>query len=164
MSLAITAVSTTAFRLPMRGELRWGKHGRLHTLEHVLIQVRLTDGSTGLAEAPPRPTIYGETVASIESIVATELSPRLVGLPVERAATVLQEIKNNQTARGAIDMAIHDAVAQSRGLSLAEYLGCTQERLRVSYILGMGDRDTVLTEAEQVVAQGVPRSEGESRP
>ena len=51
-------------------------------------------------------------------------------------------------------MAVHDALAQSAGVSLAEHLGCTQQRLPVSYILGIGDRDTVLAEAERVVAAG----------
>ncbi len=52
-------------------------------------------------------------------------------------------------------MAVHDALAQSRGQSLADLLGATRERVRVSYILGIGVRDEVLAEAERVVAQGV---------
>jgi L-alanine-DL-glutamate epimerase-like enolase superfamily enzyme len=64
-------------------------------------------------------------------------------------------IRNNHTAKGAIDMAVHDALAQSAGRSLAEQLGATRDRVRVSYILGIGARDEVLAEAERVVAQGV---------
>ena len=155
MPLTITSLSTTIFRLPMLGELKWGKTSRMAEVQHVLVQVALSDGSTGCAEAPPRPTIYGETVYSITSIIAHELAPRLVGEPVEKVAARLHEVKYNHTAKGAIDMAIHDALAQSEGVSLAEHLGCTQHRLPVSYILGIGDRDTVLAEAERIVDQGV---------
>jgi L-alanine-DL-glutamate epimerase-like enolase superfamily enzyme len=121
----------------------------------VLVEVRLSDGSIGMAEAPPRPTIYGETEYSITSVIAHELAPRLAGKPADRLAATLDEVKNNHTAKGAIDMAVHHALAQGRGISLAEHLGATQARLKVSYILGIGARDVVLAEAERVVAHGV---------
>ncbi len=151
----IADVETTVFRLPLLGVLRWGKASSLNEARHVLIRVRLSDGSQGIAEAPPRPTIYGETVQSITSIVNNEFAPRLHGLTPEEARPHLGEIANNQTAKGALDMAIHGAVAQSTGLSLADHLESVQSKIRVSYILGIGDRETVLEEAASVYAQGV---------
>jgi len=151
----IKRITTTVFRLPMHGALRWGKASTLDEVRHVLVEVELDDGSIGMAEAPPRPTIYGETVYSILSIIEHELGPRILQQPLERIPARLDEIKNNQTAKGALDMAIQDAVAQQRGISLAAHLGATASKLKVSYILGIGDRDTVLAEAERVFAQGV---------
>jgi L-alanine-DL-glutamate epimerase-like enolase superfamily enzyme len=151
----IAAVSTTIFALPLEGDLKWGKASRLAEARHVLVEVTLDDGSQGVAEAPPRPTIYGETEYTIGAVIERELAPRLIGKPADAIASVLTSLKNNHTARGALDMAVHDALAQSRGVSLAAHLGCTQERLPVSYILGIGDRDTVLAEAQRVVAAGV---------
>lgn len=151
----ISAIMPTVFRLPLAGELKWGKFSALAEARHVLVQVTLSDGATGVAEAPPRPTIYGETEHTIMAIIRHELAPRLVGLEAHQAAGVLATVKNNHTARGAIDMAVHDALAQSRGQTLAEYLGCTQQRIPVSFILGIGERDSVLAEAERVVAAGV---------
>lgn len=154
-ALTVERIATTVFQLPLHGVLQWGQHSSLNQARHVLVEVTLSDGSTGLAEAPPRPTIYGETVHSITSIIEHELAPRLRQQPIQRAVARLHEIKNNQTARGAIDMALHHALAQHRGLPLREYLGATAERLRVSYILGMGARETVLAEAQRVSEQGV---------
>ncbi len=151
----VKRITTTVFRLPMVGALRWGKASSLDEVRHVLIEVELSDGSIGLAEAPPRPTIYGETVYSILSIIEHELGPRILQRTVAQVAAKLDEIKNNQTAKGALDMAIQDALAQQRGISLAEHLGAQATKLKVSYILGIGDRDTVLAEAERVFAQGV---------
>lgn len=169
--LAIQAIETTVFRLPLHGSLQWGKSSSLAEARHVAVRVILGDGSEGWAEAPPRPTIYGETVHSITSVIRTELAPRVCGLPVwdedaphqpPWAASPLQqlqrrlhEVRNNHTAKAAIDMAVHAALAQHRGLTLAQHLGAQAARLRVSYILGIGDRDTVLAEAQRVVAQGV---------
>lgn len=153
--LTISHVTTTIFRLPMHGALRWGKSSSLAEARHVLVTVILSDGSTGMAEAPPRPTIYGETVYSITSIIAHELAPRILGLAPSQVHERLQEVKNNQTAKGALDMALHDALAQAEGHSLAEHLGVSAQRIKVSYILGIGSRDTVLAEAQRVYDQGV---------
>ena len=151
----INRITTTVFRLPMTGALRWGKASALDEVRHVLVEVELNDGSIGVAEAPPRPTIYGETVYSILSIIEHELAPRLLNQPLERVPARLDEIKNNQTAKGALDMALQDAIAHQRGITLAEHLGARADTVKVSYILGIGDRDTVLAEAERVFQQGV---------
>jgi L-alanine-DL-glutamate epimerase-like enolase superfamily enzyme len=158
--LTIDRILTTVFRLPLYGTLRWGKASLLDEVRHVLVRVILSDGSTGVAEAPPRPTIYGETVHSIVSIIEHELAPRLRGLPVGLAEmpaiqSRLHEIKNNHTAKGAVDMALWDALAAHQGASLPDLLGASQRHVKVSYILGIGSEDDVLAEAQRVVAQGV---------
>lgn len=151
----VVGIESIVFRLPMDGELRWGQHSALREVQHVLVVVTLSDGSRGVAEAPPRPTIYGETVFSIRSIIQHELTPRLVGQSTTAALTRLHEIRNNHTAKGALDMAIHHARAAGRGQTLAAYLGATQSTLRVSYILGIAELDNALREAETVYNQGV---------
>ncbi|GIV76894.1 MAG: chloromuconate cycloisomerase [Litorilinea sp.] len=159
----IQQIDTTVFRLPMAGTLRWGKSSALDEVRHVLVQVTLSDGSVGVAEAPPRPTIYGETAQSITGIIRHELAPRLLGLPVvaeegpvlPEVQARLRQIPFNYAAKGALDMAIHDALARHRGISLAEHLGAGASRIKVSYILGIGDRETVLAEAVRVVEAGV---------
>ncbi len=158
----IESISTTVYRLPLHGQLRWGKHSVLTELRHVLVRVHLSDGASGSAEAPPRPTIYGETPTSIVSIIRDELAPRLLGHSAEDLSA-LHQVKNNHTAKGALDMAVQDALAQSAGLSLGDRLlalagtpdDALQSRVRVSYILGIGDDDSVLAEAQRVFDQGV---------
>ena len=154
----IAAIETIPFRLPMRGSLRWGKASQMDAAEHVLVRLISDDGQIGLAEAPPRPTIYGETVASIEAIIGQYLAPALIGLAldqVEQANVRMAVIANNHTAKAAIDMAMHDALAQAKGLSLQTWLGAEKEKVKVSYILGIADPDTMLTEAQAVYEQGV---------
>jgi L-alanine-DL-glutamate epimerase-like enolase superfamily enzyme len=160
MTPTITHIHTLPYRLPLHEPLAWGKASVLNDAHHVLVRVMLSDGAEGWAEAPPRPTIYGETVESICAIVAQELAPRLLGEGLDDASLPkltarMAQIANNQTARGALDMALHDALAMSRGISLAEHLGTVQERLRVSYILGIGEEEAVLAEAARVVGKGV---------
>lgn len=160
MPTTIEAIEPIPFRLPLREPLRWGAAGVMQDVRHVLVYVRLNDGSEGWGEAPPRPTIYGETVSSICSTVRQQLAPRLLGellddttLPTLYAR--LQTVKNNHAARGGLDMALHHALAISRARTLHDHLGATRTHLRVSYILGLGDIDDSLAEAERIVARGV---------
>ena len=80
--LTIAAVETVTFRLPMYGSLQWGKASSLSEVVHVAVRVVLSDGSEGWSEAPPRPTIYGETSHTIPAVIRHELTPRIAGLPV----------------------------------------------------------------------------------
>ena len=130
--------------------------------------VRLSDGAVGWGEAPPRPTIYGETVSSICSVVRQELAPRLEGEMLDDSTLSklyarLQTVKNNQAARGALDMALHHALATSRNRTLYVHLGAGSSHVRVSYILGLGEIDDSLAEAERTVAQVCARVESEGR-
>lgn len=142
----------------MKGSLSWGQAGHLDRLEHVLVQLVTDTGHVGWAEAPPRPTIYGETVESIQAIIHHHLAPRLIGLPVEDIAAINQKmaaIANNHTAKGAIDIALHEAIAAAQGQNLLTYLNPPQRQIKVSYILGMADQATMLAEAKTVYDQGV---------
>jgi L-alanine-DL-glutamate epimerase-like enolase superfamily enzyme len=124
-------------------------------VRHLVVRVALSDGSMGVAEAPPRPTIYGETPASMVAILRDEVGPRVVGGQARDALRRMSEIPYNYAAKGALDIAIHDAVAQSQGITLAQHLGSRDIGLRVSYILGIGKRDEILAEAQGVVERGV---------
>ena len=155
---SIQSVSTQLLELPMKNNLQWGKNSQLNSLEHVLIKVTADNGLWGVAEAPVRPTIYGETVISIEAMVAEHFAPKLMGISLndqQAIQEVTHSIKNNNCAKGALDIAICEVRAQVRGQNLfKQYLG-KQKKIRVSYILGINDLESMLEEAKEVYAQGV---------
>ena len=157
--IKIADIETIPFRLPLAGALSWGKASRMDMLEHVLVRLVADTGHVGLAEATPRPTIYGETPESIQAIIQYHLKPRLVGLALDDIEGVnrqLNLIANNHTAKGAIDIALHDALAASRGQHLLDYLNPGRRRIKVSYILGFADDlPGLLAEARAVYEQGV---------
>ena len=153
----ITRLEGIPYRLPLRGALAWGAHSRLNAAEHVLVRVHLEDGTLGQAEAPPRPTIYGETPASILGILA-HLEPAFMNLDIGDEAALnaaRNTVKENLAARGALDMALHDARMRSRGQSLFDALLGPHTRVRVSYILGINAPGEMLAEARRVVERGV---------
>jgi L-Ala-D/L-Glu epimerase len=155
--MKIAALEVIAYSLPLTSALAWGQHGQLERAEHCLVCVRLENGMVGIAEAPPRPTIYGETIGSIRAAIAW-LAPKLCQLEVTDSAAIrqaLSSLPNNNCAKGALDMALWEARAKSAGRLLLEMLGATQPAVKTSFILGIASLPEMLREAREVVQRGV---------
>lgn len=155
--MKIADITGIPYRLPLTSALAWGTSSALSAAEHVLVKVTLEDGCVGLAEATPRPTIYGETTQSVLGILR-HLKSVLVGLDIHDTVAInhaRNSVKNNHTARGALDMAVWEARAKALGQSLFDMLMGPQQRVRVSFILGIADSADMLAEAERVVEAGV---------
>ena len=157
----IRRVQVQPLPLRLKRALHWGRGQQLAQPVHALVCVELADGARGIAEAPPRPGIYGETLDSIRAIIEQELAPRLVGQTLRgqgdlaRLQLQLTAIRNNHTARGALDLALHSALARSRGVPLAQLIGATRPTVRVSSIVSSGERDAVLQEAQDAIVAGL---------
>ena len=155
--VTVRQIEAIPYRLPLISALAWGAYSAMNVADHVLVRVTLSDGTVGQAEATPRPTIYGETPGSVAAILA-HLSPALTGLDIadeEGLNRARNSVANNQTARGALDMALHDARARAGGQTLFDTLMGPNPRVRVSFILGLGTPADMLAEAERVVTAGV---------
>ncbi len=154
----IAKIHTTTFRLPMAGALSWGKASRMDEVEHVLVQLVTDTGYVGRAEAPPRPTIYGETPESVHTIIQKHLAPNLIGLDIndeESIEAALAVIANNHAAKGAVDICLHEARATSQGKTLLAFMNPAKRKIKVSYILGISNRDAMMAEAKSVFERGV---------
>lgn len=157
----IARVRASPYKIPLKSALTWGSSHELRQLEHALIRVELSDGAVGFAEATPRPSIYGETQASVLHIIDEHLTPMLLGETIDSYAAVsalsarAAAIKNNHTARGALDMALHQALAKSRGVRLASYLGVTRRRIRLSAIVSTGAPEAVAADVEAAYQDGI---------
>lgn len=157
VQVRIARIGTAPLTLPMTGALRWGADSELARLEHLLVGIELTDGAVGVAEAPVRPTIYGETLAGMRAALA-HLAPRLTGLAAADAdgvASVLASLPFNFAVKGALDLALAESRAHSHGGSLVDLERGPQRRPEVSYILGIAPLPDMLAEAGRVVEAGV---------
>ena len=155
--MKITQIEAIPFKIPYLAPFKWGLTGYLEAAEHVLIKIHTDAGIVGMAEATPRPTIYGESQASILSAIRNWFAPMIVGLDpshTEKIWAKLETIHWNPTAKGAIDLALHDAVAKARGLPLWEMLGGWSDCLPVSWMLGMRSIPEMIREATDMRARG----------
>ncbi|MGW1209049.1 mandelate racemase/muconate lactonizing enzyme family protein [Streptomyces sp. NPDC002499] len=98
----------------------------------VLVKVTASDGSIGWGEATPIPSWTYETTESIESTLTHYLAPAATGLPLWDLDGLVRVLDGTlrrgwstgmPLARAALDVAWHDALARSRGVSLGELWG-----------------------------------------
>jgi L-alanine-DL-glutamate epimerase-like enolase superfamily enzyme len=156
----IKQIRTTPFSVPLSHEVTFST-GRLTHAEHLLVEVETADGTVGVAEAIPRPMIYGETSVSIAHIIATTISDAAVGLDIFHSAQLgerLKDLAGNLTARGAVELALFDAVGKTLGVSCHTLLGGFTDRVTATVILGAGSIDFVRAEAASLVAEHGIRS------
>lgn len=157
----IVQITAEPYSVRLRGALTWGQGHRLDSLEHVLVTVTLSGGAQGTAEATPRPTIYGDTQGSTLHIINQHLAPLIIGQTLTCVADIdaleprLHMIRANNTAKGALNMALYGALAQSQHTSLQSLLGVTQTHIPVSYIVGTGSSDTVYADVNAAYMAGV---------
>ena len=112
----VARVEGIPFRLPLTSALAWGAHSALSAAEHVLVRVTLSDGTVGQAEATPRPTIYGETTASVLGILAREKrSPTKVEAVVGQEEIAVIHLRLNVAGHGDLE-GIRRAILTVKGV------------------------------------------------
>ncbi len=156
--MRISRVDAIPFRLKRRAPMHM-RDSVSDTSKHVLVRVHTDDGQVGIGEALSKVTIYGETQDSIVAIIGQHLSRMIVGLEVgdlEEADHRLSAVPANNSARAAVDIALHDLHARALGVSLARLWGSAKSRQEVSYTVGINAPETMAAEAaQQFEAHGI---------
>lgn len=130
--------------------------GELRAAEHVLVRIHSDAGIVGVAEAPARPMTYGESQASIAAAIERWIAPALVGqdpFAVERHAAATAWLVANNTAKGAVDIALWDIVGQVLGVPCHRLMGGYAEKVRVTHMLGFGEPAALAEEALEMTKQ-----------
>jgi L-Ala-D/L-Glu epimerase len=147
--MKITAIETVPYSIPYRHPLAFAT-GVLRSADHVLIRVHTEDGLVGVGEAVARPMVYGESQDSIVTAVRDWLEPTLLGadaFAVEEALDRTEWVIANNTARAAVDIALHDLRGKATGLPSWRLLGGSAASIRVTRMLSMGEPAEVADEA-----------------
>lgn len=151
--LTLRSVEAIPVVVPLLHPIKWAR-GEIKDIDNVIVVVTLSDGTQGIADAPPRPTIYGETQQSITTIIRDHFAPRLKGLDAFDSTglwAVFDQFAGNPAAKSAIDMAVFDARAKHLGISCAELLGGTPRALPVNRRLMLGSNKEMLAETERMI-------------
>lgn len=136
--MKIAAIEAIPYSIPYRHPLHFAS-GSVHEADHVLVRLRTDDGVVGAADTPPRPYTYGETQKSIVAVVQDVFAPQLVGVDIfdrEKVQEILYRTIHNQTAKGAVDIALWDVIGKTLGQPVTKLLGGYTDSLRVSHMLG----------------------------
>ena len=129
----------------------------------LLVELESADGVTGWGEcvAGERPNYSPETVDTAWLAIQRWIVPLVLGRAFEHPSEVygaLGAIRGHHMARAAVEMAAWELASRARGVSLAELLGGTRERVETGISLGIQEHPAQL--AEKAVAA---RDEGYRR-
>jgi L-Ala-D/L-Glu epimerase len=147
--MKIERIEAIPYSIPYTHPLRFAS-GEVHAAEHVLVRIHTDDGIVGVADTPPRPYTYGETQASIMSVLKDIFAPQIVGLdPLDREKVqrIMARTVNNPTAKGAVDIALWDIAGKALGVPVHKLLGGYSDSMRVSHMLGFRPAPELLEEA-----------------
>jgi L-Ala-D/L-Glu epimerase len=151
--MRITAVEAIPFSIPMKKATKFAT-GSQAAAEHVLVRIHTDEGHVGVAEAPPRPWIYGESQQSIKYAVDQWFAPMLVGadpFAIEAIASKMERVAWNPTAKAALDMALYDIVGKALGAPCYRLFGSWTDRVRLSFCINLNPLEEMVAEAQEMV-------------
>jgi L-alanine-DL-glutamate epimerase-like enolase superfamily enzyme len=126
--------------------------------DNVLVRIESDRGIVGWGEAASAPTMTGETVASMMAAVshlALALRDRIPDDFAGASAAMDAQMYGNTGAKAAIEIALLDLVARSRGQPLHALLGAkVRDRMPVLAVIGSTDEDADLRDARERFAAG----------
>lgn len=174
VSLKITAVSTTALRLPVvhapyttegaGSKHHWGKRSRVSPkrptpiLEYVLVQIDTDEGLSGFGESPVDIGFFGHTLEDVKAAIDDYLGPQLLGHdPFEREYLLsLIDYRGNSCAKAGLDLALHDLLGKTLKTPVSNLIGGRhQTRIPVAVEIAGGSPEAMAKECLKFMARGV---------
>ncbi len=130
---------------------------RTDSVENIIVTIRTTSGLMGLGAAAPERNVTGETLSACRAGL-TRAKAWLVGRDIRELQALCrvlgERLPTAPAARAALDMALHDLLAQHLGLPLVEMLGRAHRELPTSITIGIKGVEETLAEAQEYLARG----------
>lgn len=134
-------------------------YGTLTHAEAVLLRITASDGLAGWGEADPLPPFTEEWAGGALQFLADLVAPKIVGRDAADGAAIRTDLDalapGNPTAKGAVDMALHDLAGRAAGLPVHALLGGKlRDGIAVLWPLGSGGLEESIDVVEEKVAEG----------
>lgn len=130
----------------------------VEAVEDVVVRVVGEDGAVGYGEAPPTAVITGDTTASILCAVRDYIRPALVGMDVEDLEAAMERLDgcmaHNTTPKAAVDMAVYDLWARTRGRPLYQLLGGARQSFKTDLTISVNPVEEMVRDSLEAVARG----------
>ena len=122
------------------------------------VEITTDNGLTGIGCASPEAKVTGETRDACSAALEEEALAWLVGRDARTLPALCRELERRlpetPAARAAVDIALHDLLAQHLGVPLADMLGRVHQSLPTSITIGIKSVDETVAEAEEYVGRG----------
>jgi o-succinylbenzoate synthase len=127
--------------------------------DSVIVRIQTNDGLVGLGEAVIAPYFTGETQMGAKAVVDQLFTPMLKGMDVFNLHSILGQLDRvlygNPSIKSAIDVALHDLLAQAMKIPLYKLLGGrVRDRVNSTWAISAVDPGEASDEALEGVEQG----------
>jgi o-succinylbenzoate synthase len=155
--MKIAKIEAIAVSLPMVKPVKMSFE-EVRRAENLIVQLHTDDGIIGWGEAASAPTMTGETVESMVAAVRY-LAPLLLQMDAADIAAVTVQadryLHGNNSAKAAIEMALHDALGRATGKPVYELIGGKRrERVPLLRLIGTGSAAGDLEEIRRKKSAG----------
>ncbi len=158
--MKIHSIDIYALSIPFVTPYRLSRiYGTVTDNQSIVIRIRTDDGLSGWGEANPLPPFTEETPAGVFNLLEGTLGPALVGADagnIARCRRAVDEcVPGNPTAKGALDMALHDLAGKAAGRPVHALLGGSlADDLPVLWPIGSGTPEEDRRVVEARAAEG----------
>ncbi|MHA1993267.1 MAG: mandelate racemase/muconate lactonizing enzyme family protein [Candidatus Hodarchaeales archaeon] len=127
---------------------------------HVIVRITSNDGFSGIGESCPLPDFSGETSDTIKLMIDKYYAHILLNKDPFNLEALHQELDRqfpaNNSAKAAIDMALHDLVGKTLDVPVYKLLGgLCRTKVDTCEALGMGEPLVLAQKAEQFLKLGI---------
>ncbi|MCP4754644.1 MAG: dipeptide epimerase [Proteobacteria bacterium] len=130
----------------------------ISAVENHFVKIEAENGAFGMGASSPSPEVTGETSDDCSNALEKNLEPLLLGQDVRYLRSLNRKIQiamaSTPAARAAVDIALHDLMAQYLKLPLVEMLGRVHRSLPTSITIGIQSTEESLAETEEYLARG----------
>jgi len=122
------------------------------------VRISTDDGVVGVGSASPAEDVTGESAGACQAALSMKQLGWIGGRDPRELDVLCLELAQSHSsdpaARAAIDMALHDLVARSRGVPLVDLLGRCHEAIPTSVTIGISSVEETLAEADEYLGNG----------
>ena len=131
---------------------------RVDSAEDIIVKLIADTGETGFGNAPPTAVITGDSQDSIIAAIRDTLGPAILGKDVENLEGLMTTLDagmlHNQSAKAALDIAIHDLFGQRFGMPLYRMFGGFRSIMETDITISLNAPDEMVRDAREAAAQG----------
>lgn len=158
--MQIVAIESIPVSVPIHpGRAVVGARGRHDRSPFLLVRLHTDEGLTGLGEVSCTPVWSGEDAVTAAHVLATYISPRLIGQDPRHlgrvAALVDGAIAANTFTKAGVEMALWDIAGKTLGVSVSRLLGGpVRDGVRTKFSIGAFEPGRAAEVAAWAVEQG----------
>jgi len=131
---------------------------QVNSAEDIIIKVLADTGEVGYGNAPPTAVITGDSQDSIVAAIRDTIGPKIIGMDIDSLEEIMTTLDgamvHNNSAKGALDIAVYDLFGQLYGLPLYKLFGGYCNVLTTDLTISVNQPEEMVRDSLEAIAEG----------